>query len=93
MVTEKDIENIAKLSCLQVSEDELESIKSDMEHILEFARIVCDYNENDAIYQSEDEASDCKLREDKSEPSYPSVEMLSNAPLHKEGFILLRECE
>ncbi|MBE6737771.1 MAG: aspartyl/glutamyl-tRNA amidotransferase subunit C [Ruminococcaceae bacterium] len=92
MITEKDIKDTLKLSCLEISKEDMPRLKSDMEYILDFAQIVCEYD-FDEDSQSEDEASVCRLREDKTEPSYPSQEMLSNAPLHKDGYIVLRKSE
>lgn len=92
MITEKDIESIAKLSSLEVREEEIPKIQSDMEHILDFAQTVCSCDFCDSV-KFTDEASTCILREDKAEKSYPSSEMLLNAPVHKDGYILLRKSE
>ncbi len=92
MVKQRDIEYLAKLSLLEISEQDMTKVKSDLEHILDFVQVICDYD-SDGISQSEQEASMCRLREDMMKPSCSRDEMLSNAPLHKDGYIVLRKSE
>lgn len=92
MITEKDIKDTLNLSQLEISEEDIQKLRSDMEHILDFARIVCDYAPAENS-QSKSEAIACLLREDKTEPSYSCEEMLLNAPVHKDEYVVLRKSE
>lgn len=91
MLTEKDIQNIARLSNLKLNDEQTARMQRDLEHMIDFARVVCDadiYEDNNRFVQE-----DCFLREDREEGSYPVQEMLCNAPVHKDGYILLRKSE
>ena len=89
MVTREDVENIALLSKLFVPEEELDGLTKSMQEIIDFADAI-----NNA--PASDEGFDCinnlsnVFREDVVVPSYPSEEILKNAPEQGEDHFLVR---
>ena len=84
MVTKQDVENIALLSKLHVPEEELEALTVDMQSIIDFADTI-----NNASEQEEE--FDNAFREDVVPTSYPSEEILKNAPEQAEEHFLVRK--
>ncbi|WP_283607682.1 Asp-tRNA(Asn)/Glu-tRNA(Gln) amidotransferase subunit GatC [Faecalispora anaeroviscerum] len=90
MVTHEDVLKIARLSKLQIREDELEAFTKDMDEIINFA---------DTINQATVESSDFDqinhlenvFREDVVEPSLPSEEILRNAESQDDGYFLVKK--
>ena len=79
MVTREDVENIALLSKLFVPEEELDGLTKSMQEIIDFA---------DAINNLSN-----VFREDEVVSSYPSTEILKNAPEQAEDHFLVRNRE
>lgn len=91
MLKEKEIENTAKPVALFLKDEDVPCVQKDLEQMLEFCRLVCDYD-----VQEDNSTLLCDatpLREDFAEKSYPVQDITNNAPLHKDGYILLRKSE
>lgn len=88
MITKEDIENIAILSKLYVAEEEMETLTSEMQKIVEFA---------DAVSNAPDEGKFDNInnlsnvfREDVVVESYSSEEILKNAPAQGDNHFLVK---
>lgn len=90
MVTREDVENIALLSKLFVAEDELDALTADMQGIIDFADTINNAPSNSVEFDNINNLSNA-FREDEVIPSYPSEEILKNAPEQSEGHFLVRK--
>lgn len=90
MVTHEDVLKIARLSKLEIREDELEAFTKDMDEIINFA---------DTINQATVESSDFDninhlenvFREDVVVPSLPPEDILRNAESQEDGYFLVKK--
>lgn len=83
MVTEKDVQHIAELADVGISDGELGSFTHQFNAIIEYFDIL------DRVEGKEEITRDLYnvLREDEIEPSLPQAEILKNAPAQEDGFI------
>ncbi len=89
MVTREDVENIALLSKLFVSEDELDSLTQSMQEIIDFADTINNAPKSDEEFDDINNISN-SFREDVVVESYSSEEILSNAPQQAEQHFLVK---
>lgn len=89
MVTREDVENIALLSKLFVSEDELDSLTQSMQEIIDFADTINNAPKSDEAFDDINNISN-SFREDVVIESYSSEEILSNAPQQAEQHFLVK---
>ncbi len=89
MVTREDVENIALLSKLFVSEDELDSLTQSMQEIIDFADTINNAPKSDEAFDDINNISN-SFREDIVVESYCSEEILSNAPQQAEQHFLVK---
>lgn len=89
MVTREDVENIALLSKLFVSEDELDSLTQSMQEIIDFADTINNAPKSDEAFDDINNISN-SFREDVVVESYSSEEILSNAPQQAEQHFLVK---
>ncbi|MED1794640.1 MULTISPECIES: Asp-tRNA(Asn)/Glu-tRNA(Gln) amidotransferase subunit GatC [Brevibacillus] len=84
-ITRKEVEHVANLARLQLTEDEAERYTKDLNAILEFAAKLNELDTSNVAPTSH--ATDVKnvMREDVNRPSLPREEVLKNAPDHEEG--------
>lgn len=90
MVTHEDVLKIARLSKLEIREDELEAFTKDMDEIINFA---------DTINQATVESSDFDhinhlenvFREDVVVPSLPPEDILRNAESQEDNYFLVKK--
>ena len=92
MVTREDVENIALLSKLFVSEEDLDSLTQSMQEIIDFADEINNAPSNDDDFDNLNNLSNV-FREDEVIPSYPPEEILKNAPEQAEQHFLVRNRE
>ena len=90
MVTKQDVENIALLSKLHVPEEELEALTVDMQSIIDFADTINNASEQEEEFDNINNLSNA-FREDVVTTSYPSDEILKNAPEQAEEHFLVRK--
>ena len=90
MVTKQDVENIALLSKLHVPEEELEALTVDMQGIIDFADTINNASEQEEEFDNINNLSNA-FREDVVVTSYPSEEILKNAPEQAEEHFLVRK--
>lgn len=89
MVTREDIENIAILSKLFVAEEELDKLTDEMQRIVDFADAINDAVEDGSDFDNINNLSNV-FREDVVVESYPSEEILKNAPEQGKNHFLVR---
>ncbi|KQL45104.1 Asp-tRNA(Asn)/Glu-tRNA(Gln) amidotransferase subunit GatC [Brevibacillus choshinensis] len=84
-ITRKEVEHVANLARLQLTEEEAERYTKDLNAILEFAAKLNELDTSNVAPTSH--ATDVKnvMREDVNRPSLPREEVLKNAPDHEEG--------
>lgn len=88
MINREEIENIATLSKLKITEDEMQCAIKDMQAMIDFAKVVCG---KDADVQERESDGICAslLREDEAQQSLLSEQVVANAPECKESFVFL----
>ncbi len=84
-ITRKEVEHVANLARLNLTEEEAERYTKDLNAILEFAAKLNELDTSDVPATSH--ATDVKnvMREDVNRPSVSNEEALRNAPEHDEG--------
>lgn len=88
-INKKEIEHLANLARLSLSEEEKERLTAEMGSILEFAHTLdgLDVFGIDPTMHASEKSN--VFREDKAEPSYPTEKILQNAPEADEGCFLM----
>lgn len=86
-VTIKDVEHVAKLARLELSEQEKETFTGQMNAILKYAEKLNELNTDDVQPTSHPMPLSNVLREDISRPSLPIEKVLLNAPDEEDGQI------
>lgn len=76
------MEKIAKMAKIEVSDSE--KLKSDIESVIKMAEVLKDIEFEKALPDEEG-----FLREDEIKPSFERSEMLDNAPMKKDGHIIV----
>lgn len=89
MVTKQDVENIAILSKLFVAEEELDDLTKQMQEIVEFADAINNAPDSGEEFDNINNLSNV-FREDEVVESFPSEEILKNAPEQAEDHFLVR---
>lgn len=89
MVTREDIENIAILSKLFVAEEDLDKLTEQMQEIVEFADAINNAPDSGEEFDNINSLSNV-FREDVVVESFPSEEILKNAPEQAEDHFLVR---
>jgi aspartyl-tRNA(Asn)/glutamyl-tRNA(Gln) amidotransferase subunit C len=84
-ISRKEVEHVANLARLQLTEEEAEQYTKDLNAILEFAAKLNELDTSDVPPTSH--ATDVKnvMREDENRPSLPREEALRNAADHEDG--------
>lgn len=89
MITKQEIEGLAKLSCLALTEEEKERLAVEMSDIIAFADTI-NKSVTDGDFSVGDGAINyTALREDEVSPSYPCDEILADAD-SENGFFAVR---
>lgn len=89
MITKKEIEGLAKLSCLSLTEEEKERLAVEMSDIIAFADTI-NKSVTDGDFSADGKIVNyTSLREDEVAPSYPCDEILADAD-SENGFFAVR---
>ncbi|WP_126425148.1 Asp-tRNA(Asn)/Glu-tRNA(Gln) amidotransferase subunit GatC [Brevibacillus marinus] len=85
VITRKEVEHVANLARLSLTEEEAERYTKDLNAILAFAAKLNELDTSDVVPTSH--ATDVKnvMREDVIRPSLPRETALKNAPDHEDG--------
>lgn len=93
MISRQEVENLAKLSKLKFTDEELDSFTLEMADIIAFADTI---NQNigdlEVMPESARIADMDELREDEVKPSLPNGDILSNADGSNGFFVVRRNC-
>jgi aspartyl-tRNA(Asn)/glutamyl-tRNA(Gln) amidotransferase subunit C len=85
-ITRAEVEHIATLARLELTEAEIERLQSDLSKILEYVEQLNELDTTRVLPTAHVVAREDVLREDVSRPSLPTEEVLSNAPQAEEGY-------
>lgn len=90
MVTREDVENIALLSKLYVSENDLDKLTNDMQEIIDFADTINNANVDGDEFDNINNLSNV-FREDVVIESFSQEDILKNAPEQADDHFLVRK--
>ncbi len=81
----EDVEHVAKLARLALSEEEKETYRKQLSDVLEHARIISEVDTSEVPPTSHSLPLSNVFRDDVTRPSLPVEEVTSNAPWASEG--------
>jgi len=84
-ITKKQVEHVAKLARLTLSDDESERLTGEMESIIDFANKLNELDTEGVIPTAHSIPIQNVFREDVVLPSYDREKLLSNAPSSEDG--------
>lgn len=82
MIDDVQVQHIAALARLELSDAEREQLKQDLSHILDYFRKLDELDTSTVEPMQHVLQTQNVLREDEVRPSVPQVEALKNAPQH-----------
>jgi aspartyl-tRNA(Asn)/glutamyl-tRNA(Gln) amidotransferase subunit C len=85
-ITRAEVEHIATLARLELTEAEIERLQSELSQILEYVDQLNELDTTQVLPTAHVVAREDVLREDVSRPSLPTEEVLANAPQAEEGY-------
>lgn len=85
-ITKDDVEKVAKLAKIHLTEEEKERFRGDLEQILGYVEKLNEVDTESVTPTEFGHSSITKLREDRVESSLPRDDALRNAPVRKNGF-------
>ena len=85
-ITRAEVEHIATLARLELTEAEIEQLQSDLSQILEYVDQLNELDTTQVLPTAHVVAQEDVLREDVTRPSMSTEEVLSNAPQAEEGY-------
>lgn len=88
MLDRSELENIALLAKLEISDDDFDSILQDMQNVVKFADKIGSVNLESSGFFGFDDLKN-KFRVDEVVESMPQVEILKNCKTPEEGFFRL----
>ena len=89
MITNKDIEYVAGLAKLKISESEMETLTHQMDGIVEFANKISELDTENVEPTNHILRVQNVMREDIVVPSYDRNEIIKNAPKKEAGCIIV----
>jgi aspartyl-tRNA(Asn)/glutamyl-tRNA(Gln) amidotransferase subunit C len=89
-LTRKEVEHIALLARLGMSEAEVEKFMVQLSNILENFEILKQLDTSDLTPTAQAVALQNVFREDEPQPSYPVQDVMANAPQREEDFFKTR---
>jgi aspartyl-tRNA(Asn)/glutamyl-tRNA(Gln) amidotransferase subunit C len=85
-ISRPEVEHIADLARLELSEGEIEQIQNELSQILEYVEQLNELDTRDVLPTSHVIVKGDVLCEDKSRPSFSREDILDNAPRTQDGF-------
>lgn len=89
-ITREEIENIALLSKLNVTEDEIDALTKEMANIIAFADTINSAKDAGVEFDNINNLSN-RFHEDEVKASYPQDEILSNVNGGEDGFFYIKK--
>jgi aspartyl-tRNA(Asn)/glutamyl-tRNA(Gln) amidotransferase subunit C len=86
MISRAEVEHIAELARLELSEEEVQGLQADLSRILEYVAQLNELDTTDVPPTAHIQAQGDVLREDHPRPSLPVEDVLANAPQAEEGY-------
>ncbi len=86
-ISRTEVEHIADLARLDLTKTELERLQKELSQILEYVEQLNELNTADVPPTARVVVKQDVLHEDKTRPSLPREDILSNAPRAQEGFL------
>lgn len=83
-ITEKEVDYVARLARLHVSDDQIQRLTQDMENIITFADKLGELDTGQVEPAAHAIVVENVFRKDEVQPSYPREEIIANAP-HKQA--------
>ncbi len=84
-----EVDNLAELSRLKLSEDERKELSADMDEILEFAEKIKEVDTKDVEPTYHAQPIENVMREDNQRPSPDPEKVLKHAPARSEDYFLV----
>ncbi len=84
MITDSDIKNIARLSNLEIAENEIESFKHDLEQVVNYVNTLSKIDTSGVDIKNQAVSLE-ELRLDEVKPSLSQNEAIKNAPKKRAG--------
>lgn len=94
MITREEMENIANLSKLYLSEDDFKKMSKEMDGIINFVNQINTLNDQYNLENNSNSNADINknvLREDEIVDSFPRNEILKNVDGGKDGFFYVKK--
>lgn len=94
MISREEMENIANLSKLYLSEDDFEKMSKEMDGIINFVNQINTLNDQYNLENNSNSNADINknvLREDEIVDSFPRNEILKNVDGGKDGFFYVKK--
>ena len=94
MITREEMENIANLSKLYLSEDDFEKMSKEIDGIINFVNQINTLNDQYNLENNSNSNADINknvLREDEIVDSFPRNEILKNVDGGKDGFFYVKK--
>lgn len=94
MITREEMENIANLSKLYLSEDDFKKMSKEMDGIINFVNQINTLNDQYNLENNSNSNADINknvLREDEIVDSFPRNEILKNVDGEKDGFFYVKK--
>ena len=94
MISREELENIANLSKLYLSEDDFEKMSKEMDGIINFVNQINTLNDQYNLENNSNSNADINknvLREDEIVDSFPRNEILKNVDGGKDGFFYVKK--
>jgi len=85
-ISRAEVEHIADLARLELGEGEIEQLQSDLSKILEYVALLDELDTTDVPPTAHVVGKGDLLREDEVSPSFPTEDVLSNAPHAQDGY-------
>lgn len=89
-ISRAEVEHIADLARLELSEAETQQLQSDLSQILEYVELLNELDTTDVPPTARVVVKGDALREDEPKPSFPREDILSNAPQRQDGLFRVR---
>jgi aspartyl-tRNA(Asn)/glutamyl-tRNA(Gln) amidotransferase subunit C len=85
-ISREEVEHIASLARLELTESEIEQLESDLSRILEYVGQLSELDTSAVPPTAHVVVQEDVLRDDVPRPSLPTADILANAPHAEEGF-------
>ena len=90
-LTIEEVQHVAHLARLRLSEQELEKLQTDLSHILEYIDMLKEVDVSDVPPTAQVTDLDNILRDDEARPSLPREDVLANAPDQRDSMFRVKE--